>query len=138
MENPYSTHKKTSEANIEGHLVKLDQWLSDLDFTAEEIRFFKKVVNLYIRGSDADLEEKIDLVEKEISGLEEKSDLLKAELLGYRQSLELEGIQQTDVPLEIILKDKLIYLQQRFNDLNHDIRLVKEDLFSITEELYGN
>ena len=126
---------KSLENSIEYFCLKTDKWLSELDFISNEIRFFKKVVQNYLKKIDGELKEKIDLVKKGIIAIEQKKQLLNSDLVKYREVLDRP--KDLAVIDEKKLEEQLSNLQSKFNELNRDVRELKEDLFRVTEEVYG-
>ena len=111
---------KSLENSIEYFCLKTDKWLSELDFISNEIRFFKKVVQNYLKKIDGELKEKIDLVKKGIIAIEQKKQLLNSDLVKYREVLDRP--KDLAVIDEKKLEEQLSNLQSKFNELNRDVR----------------
>jgi len=138
MKTSVTSNQNTLRHSFEEFQLQIDKWLSELDFISEEISFFKKVVNNYIKTQDTDLQEKVDHVKNEIKAVEQKQYQLKAHVFQYREVVERKEMSKPELSDEKAFDDNLLELHSEFHELNRDIRALKEDLFSITEDIYGN
>jgi len=138
MKTSVTSNQNTLRHSFEEFQLQIDKWVSELDFVSEEISFFKKVVNNYIKTKDTDLKEKVDHVKNEIKAVEQKQHQLKAHVFQYREVVERKEMSKPELSDEKALDDNLLELHSEFHELNRDIRALKEDLFSITEDIYGN
>ena len=123
--------------DLQDLLVETDTWLTDLNFLSGEIKFYWKVTNSYLKGIDKETTDRVAVVQKNLSQLDFTTHRIRAEILNYREELE----QQPGGPHAAVSewwKDRHQVLQLKVNNLNKAARAFKDDVFDISEDVYGD
>ncbi len=135
MEANTNTSQSSCDTPEELYL-RTDDWLSDLDFLSDEIGFFKKIIKNYLRDMDHEITERVEQADKHLRDLELTRHLLRADIINHRDTLNDIMIDKNSVN-EKELREKNQELRSRFVELNKRNRDFKDELFGITDEVFG-
>ena len=116
--------------------LRTDDWLSELDYLADEMSFFKKILKSYLQGIDSEITERVEQVQGSLSELERRRRFLRSDIMDHRDELNELMIDKAATN-EHDIREKHLELQSRFLELNKYAREFKDELFDITNEVYG-
>ena len=126
---------------VEELYLATNYWLSSVDFSCEEFHFFKKILKSFRDGSLGGLNAQVVNMQQCLYQLELKRHLLKAEIINYRVLLDLqlkEMILNGDSPSLAGLLAQHQKLHQDFLALSGEVNRFKDELFSISEAVFGD
>lgn len=130
-----STVYAPGKSSDEDLIYRIDEWLSEIGFLENELRFFCKVMDNYRIKEDQELNEKFEPLKRSIIELETQRNILKAsieidrkQLSGMHHNKEKSGSDHQAI-------GKIERLQSEYNALLRKTRQLKEDFFRIADEL---
>jgi hypothetical protein len=123
------------EYELQDLYISTKHWLSDISFVADEIRFFKDLIDKYfIPGSNNEYTIEVKALRKMISQKEINSVIFKNKVITYLKFLE-PFINDLNKEIDINLIERHTMLENEINDLLESIQQFKRDLFSLAEKL---
>lgn len=129
--------EKLGNINLADYYSRANDWLNDLDFLEDELRFFKKILKLHFSNTVEATAVQIELVERQLAKLELNKQVIRAELNNYREMLDLL-IKNMITQDEDFLREQHRTLELRINLLNQSYQTFKNELFHVTEDLMGH
>ncbi|MGV3508433.1 MAG: hypothetical protein ACO1N7_04025 [Sphingobacteriaceae bacterium] len=114
--------------------LKVNDWVSDLDFLEDESKFFKKVIAKYLLTVNASENRRIKQVQMQLYKLEEAKSLLNDELLNLRHLLDRQ-IKRFTKEQDDKIRDLDKALEFKISQLNDSFRTFKLALYKITQQL---
>ena len=129
--------EKLGDINLADYYSRANEWLNDLDFLEDELRFFKKILKLHFSNTVEATAVQIELVERQLAKLELNKHVIKAELNNYREMLDLL-IKNMITQDEDFLREQHRTLELRIHLLNQSYQSFKNELFHVTEDLMGH
>ena len=129
--------EKLGDLNLQSLYIKTNEWLDDIDFLGDEIRFFKKILKMYFPHVNPAFALKTEQAEKQLSKLEINKHVIGAEVINHRKVLDLL-IKNFISQEEETLRQQHLKLEVKITELNQSFRKFKNDLFGLTEELMAD
>jgi len=126
--------EKLGSLDLQQLYSRANEWLDDIDFCETEVRFFKKVSDLYILKSDKVTRNRIEQIQKELFQLQLDKHVIRADVINHREVIELL-IRNLITQDEQQLKQRQEDLESRISQLNNAFRDFKNSLFKLTEEI---
>jgi hypothetical protein len=127
--------EKLGAINLQELYLRANDWLDDIDFLDDELRFFKKILKLHFSLPANAI--RIEFVEKQLFRLELNKQMIRAEVINHREVLELL-IKNLISLEEDNVRDQHRDLEQKLTELNILFKKFKSDFFHLTEDLMGN
>lgn len=129
-----STIEKLGDLNLQALYIKTNEWLDDIDFLGDEIRFFRKILKMHFSDAAPSYAVRIEQVEKQLFKLELNKHAIRAEVINHREVLDLL-IKNLIFQEEEALRNQHIKLEEEIAELDQSFRNYKNELFHVTEEL---
>jgi len=126
--------EKLGDLNLQQLYLRTNDWLDEIDFCESEVRFFKKVSDLYILKSDAVAKSRVEQLQSELFQLQLDKHSIRTDIINHREVIELL-IKDLISMKEEELKTKHEDLESRIAQLNQSFMNYKISLFRITEEI---
>lgn len=129
--------EKLGDLDLQALYIRTNEWLDDIDFLGDEIRFFKKILKMYFSEALPVFSQRKEQVEKQLSKLEINKHVIRAEIMNHREVLDLL-IKNFISQEEENLRQQHLKLEVKITDLNQSFRKFKNELFVLTEELMAD
>ena len=126
--------EKLGDLNLQQLYIRTNDWLDEIDFCESEVRFFKKVSDLYILKSDTVAKRRVEQLQNELFQLQLDKHSLRTDVINHREVIELL-IKDLISMKEEELKEKHEDLESRVSQLHQSFMNYKISLFKITEEI---
>jgi len=130
---------KTTDTQFEYELQELyissKHWQSDISFVADEVRFFKNVIGKYFKADNPQSQgAQMHHCKMMIVRLQEEIITLKIKVIAYLNFLG-PYIGNPEKKIDINLIEKHSVLENEIKALFESVKLLKVDLFSLTENV---
>jgi hypothetical protein len=123
------------EYELQDLYISSKHWLSDVSFMADEIRFFKHLIDKYfVPGAKNQHVAEVNAFRKTISEKETETVVLKSMVLAYLNFLE-PFVCDLKEAIGFDLIEKHSFLENQIQNQFQSLKLFKKDLFSIAEKL---
>lgn len=129
-----TTIEKLGDLNLQALYIKTNEWLDDIDFLGDEIRFFRKILKMHFSDAAPAYAVRIEQIEKQLFKLELNKHAIRAEVINHREVLDLL-IKNLIFQEEEALRKQHLKLEVEIKELNQAIRKYKDELFHVTEDL---
>ena len=115
---------------IEGLHWESRRWISELDFSLDEFRFFSNLIKSYVFVPDTpDLFERLERYQHELENMEKKCKALKKQVQEHES--QLCGLLELDNhTLDDAYRDKHRYLREDMDQYTAQIQKLKLNLFN--------
>lgn len=118
-----------------------DSWIADLNFRLQEIRFYRKITGHYLKSIDRETTDRVNEVQKVLTGLAAHHQNLQAEVLKYRQHLDqqLKDLQAASGNGDdrSTIRERHERFQTGMHALDREFRELKDNIFDIAEDVFG-
>lgn len=123
------------EYELQDLYISSKHWLSDVSFIADEIRFFKDLIDKYfIPGAKNEHSVEVRAFRKTISEKEVETVVLKSMVIAYLNFLE-PFVCDLKQAIGFDLIEKHSYLENQIKEQFKSLKLFKKGLFSVAEKL---
>lgn len=129
--------EKLGDINLQDYYLKVNDWLDDLDYLEDEIRFFRKIMKLHFSDTAEATAVQTEQVERQLAKLELNKEMIRAQVINHREVLDLLIKNLITQEEESILKEHRD-LGLKIMGLNQAFKMFKADFFHKTEDLMGN
>ncbi len=115
---------------IEGLHWESRRWISELDFSVDEFRFFSNLLKSYVFVPDTpDLFERLAQYQQDLLNIEQKCKALKKQVVEHES--QLSGLLELDNhTLDDAYRDKHRYLREDMDVYTAEFQQLKLDLFN--------
>jgi hypothetical protein len=129
--------EKLGDINLQDYYMKANDWMDDLDYLEDELRFFKKILKLHFSDTVDATAVQIEQVERQLSKLELNKEMIRVQVINHREVLDLLIKNLITQEEEFILKEHRD-LGLKIMGLNQSFKMFKTEFFQKTEDLMGN
>ncbi len=134
-------HRTSQETNIQvlqQLFEETDDWLGDLSFRSDEIRFYWKVARQYLKSIDPETTDRVESVKKQLARLEAENQALDADVLSYRKHLNqrMKVLNAGGGDQEAVT-EMHTDMQTKMHELDGAFRNFKDEVFGIANDVFG-
>jgi hypothetical protein len=129
--------EKLGDINLQEYYLKANDWLDDLDYLEDELRFFRKIMKLHFSDTAEASAVQTEQVERQLAKLELNKEMIRAQVINHREVLDLLIKNLITQEEEFILKEHRD-MGLKIMGLNQAFKMFKTDFFHKTEDLMGN
>lgn len=129
--------EKLGDINLQDYYIKANDWLDDLDYLEDELRFFRKMLKLHFSDTAEATAVQTEQVERQVAKLELNKEMVRAQVINHREVLDLLIKNLITQEEEFILKEHRD-MGLKIMGLNQAFKMFKTDFFHKTEDLMGN
>ena len=129
--------EKLGDINLQEYYLKANDWLDDLAYLEDELRFFRKIMKLHFSDTAEATAVQTEQVERQVAKLELNKEMVRAQVINHREVLDLLIKNLITQEEEFILKEHRD-MGLKIMGLNQAFKMFKTDFFHKTEDLMGN
>ena len=129
--------EKLGDINLQEYYLKANDWLDDLAYLEDELRFFRKIMKLHFSDTAEATAVQTEQVERQVAKLELNKEMIRAQVINHREVLDLLIKNLITQEEEFILKEHRD-MGLKIMGLNQAFKMFKTDFFHKTENLMGN
>lgn len=129
--------EKLGDINLQEYYLKANDWLDDLAYLEDELRFFRKIMKLHFSDTAEATAVQTEQVERQVAKLELNKEMIRAQIINHREVLDLLIKNLITQEEEFILKEHRD-MGLKIMGLNQAFKMFKTDFFHKTEDLMGN
>jgi len=129
--------EKLGDIYLQDYYIKANDWLDDLGYLEDELRFFRKLLKLHFSDSAEATAVQTEQVERQLAKLELNKEMIRAQVINHREVLDLLIKNVITQEEEFILRENRD-LGLKIMGLNQSFKMFKTDFFHKTEDLMGN